>query len=42
MSGLKQKVLAGSILVGLVAVAPLGPAAAQKAVPPDFSSNNTG
>src|ERR1700690_267103 len=37
---LSQKIIAGSILAGLVGVAPAG--AQQKAAPPDFSSNLVG
>jgi hypothetical protein len=39
---LKQASLAGTILANLVGVAFIAPAAAQKATPPDFSSNNVG
>jgi hypothetical protein len=37
----RQTMLAGSILASLI-VAPSAPAVAQKAGPPDFSSNNVG
>jgi hypothetical protein len=40
---LREKLLAGSILVGVMAAAPIAQAVAQqKAAPPDFSSNNVG
>src|ERR1700730_2806718 len=40
---LREKVFAGSILAGLMAVASIAQAMAQqKAAPPDFSSNNVG
>jgi hypothetical protein len=40
---LREKVFAGSMLAGLMAVAPIAQAMAQqKAAPPDFSSNNVG
>jgi len=40
---LRQKVLTGSILVGVVGAVLIAPAAAQqKAAPPDFSSDNVG
>jgi hypothetical protein len=40
---LREKVLAGSILAGLIGAAPIAPAVAQeKAAAPDFSSNGVG
>src|SRR4029077_20573389 len=40
---LREKLLAGSILVGVVAAATIAQAVAQqKAAPPDFSSDNAG
>ena len=40
---LRANPLVGSILMGAIAAAPIAPAVAQqKAVPPDFSSNNVG
>jgi len=39
----RERLLAGSILVGLMVAAPIAqPLAQQKAAPPDFSSNNVG
>src|SRR5690349_827255 len=40
---LRSELLAGSILMGVIAAAPIAPAVAQqKAAPPDFSSDNVG
>jgi len=40
---LRQKLFAGSLLLGVIATAPIAPAMAQqKAAPPDFSANNAG
>ena len=38
----RERLFAGSILVGMMAAAPLAQAVAQQAAPPDFSSDNVG